>query len=107
MIFYYKLDENKNPVPCSNIEAESQYRDFENYRRVALTEFVDGSSLSTVFLVIDHRHIEEDHPVLFESMYFCDGDDNDQDLRRYCSWREALKGHEAWVKEIGKKVREK
>jgi len=52
--------------------------------------------ISTVFLGSDHGFWEKDKPpVLFETMVF--GGPNQGDQRRYCTWDEAVKGHQEWV----------
>jgi hypothetical protein len=79
---------------------------FENHenRQVAHTKFADGSFLSTVFLGIDHGHGRTDRPVLFESMIFSAAKrfneitareyPEEVDMRRYCTWDEAVAGHQ-------------
>ena len=98
----YGLDENKNPYQITVEEAMEWMdpRNFEKRRLVARTDFADGSHLSTVFLVFDHGFSDEG-PVLFESMYFCKGDDDGM-MKRYKTWKQAVKGHKDWVAEIGK-----
>lgn len=105
---FHKLDENKKPIPCSDIEEwgdlRSTKKKWEKNHRVDLTEFNDGSSVSTVFLGWDHNIYGK--PQWFESMYFNEKDPKtDQTLRRYETWNEAVQGHHDWVKEIGKPLK--
>ena len=86
----YKLV-NKVSVPCGFDDVDAWK--IEN-RLVAKTE-VNGSDISTVFLCIDHGFGGE-CPVLFETMVFGGALDGEQD--RYCTWDEAIAGHEAMVK---------
>ena len=62
-----------------------------------------GSTIDvlTVFLGIDHnfnvlRGKNDDKPILFETMVF--GGKHDQYQERYCTWDEAIAGHERIVK---------
>jgi hypothetical protein len=77
-------------------------------RRVAWTEFEDGSHVSTVFLGLDHSFIDGP-PILFESMTFTgqtrksqvlSGEYHEElDQRRYETWDQAVAGHEELVRE--------
>lgn len=51
-----------------------------NLRRVALTEFGDVASVSTVLLVVDHNWSPDGPPLIFETMRFMDGE-GDQCVR--------------------------
>jgi len=94
---YYKLDENKNPVPCVFDEWEKNIR-HPQYKRVAETT-IDGKWVSTVFLSIDHGFGLTGSPILFETMVF-ENKDTRGDIyqRRYCTHEEAMKGHTEAVK---------
>ena len=84
---YYILDGRK-PVPCNDlIEWSKWYR--EENRRVNFNESND-IRVSTIFLGIDHG-LDEDKPILFETMIF--GGEHDEDMWRYKTWEEAEKGH--------------
>lgn len=65
-------------------------------RRVALTEFDDGSYVSTVFLGLDHSF--DGSKILFETMVF--GGPLHQEMERYRTWEEAEAGHKRWVAAI-------
>jgi len=97
---WYILDENKNPVPANNrFDAERLLLD-NSRRRVALDEIIVEDyaitiTVSTVFLVLDHNHSSKGKPILFESMIF-HGELN-QSMNRYCTWKEAEKGHQKMV----------
>jgi hypothetical protein len=98
-------DLTEDVSPANLAEFTEAFR-FEN-RRVASTEFEDGSLISTVFLCIDHNH-GDGPPILFETMAFSGathrneilGRDVREELetRRYCTWDEAVAGHEAMVR---------
>lgn len=61
-----------------------------DYKRVALTEFPDGTTISTVWLGMDHQW--GDGPMqIFETMVF--GSALDQSQWRYASEEQALRGH--------------
>lgn len=76
-------------------------------RRVAYTEFVDGSHLSTVFLGLDMA-LRASAPLLFETMLFYGegsrpegfGKFDDGLCQRYATWVEAEDGHRAIVEQL-------
>ena len=61
-------------------------------RRVGETH-INDVTVSTVFLGMDHRYGSDGPPVLFETMVF--GGELDQEQEHYCTWDEAVAGHEA------------
>jgi hypothetical protein len=98
---YYKLDENKNPVPCSTYEFTMQQEQFEKFKRVAKTQ-LGPYTVSTVFLSIDHNWGGKGPPVLFETMIWSDKQTDKLGeffnfQTRYCTWEEAIAGHESIV----------
>jgi hypothetical protein len=101
---YYKLDENKKPVPCNSYEFAMQCEQFEKFKRVAKTQ-CGPYVVSTVFLCIDHGFGQSEKPVLFETMIWSDkkADKEGEFFEhqwRYHTWQEAVEGHEAIVKLI-------
>lgn len=103
---FYRLDENKNPVPCSSFEFAMQHEDFETHKRVALTK-LGPYAVSTVFLSIDHSFGGSGKPVLFETMIWSDKTGaqiffNYQS--RYCTWDEAKEGHDVIVQLVEKGI---
>lgn len=98
---YYRLDENKNPVPCEFAEMEESFIHPEK-RLIKKTEFketLNNILVSTVFLSIAHGFDENDLPILFETMTF--GLERYRELypmiRRSSTYQEALELHEASV----------
>lgn len=65
-------------------------------RIVARTHFGDGSYVSTVFLGCDHDFSGAGPPVLWETMVFGPGTE-DEEMDRYSSREAALAGHDAIV----------
>ena len=71
-------------------------------KRVAQDE-ANGYVVSTVFLGLDHSFTANGPPILFETMVFRSEDWHepdpdkrrlaDQDMDRYATWDEAMKGH--------------
>jgi hypothetical protein len=95
---WYKL-EGKIPVPATEEEFGEIFD--EHTRRVGYTELPNGSSVSTVFLGLDHA-FGGNKPVLFESMYFSDSDGmQEEDCERYHTWDEAEEGHRRMVIKYG------
>ncbi len=65
-------------------------------RVVKKTKVSRSVNVSTVFLGIDHNFGNLGNPVLFETMVF--GGDRDSECRRYCTWDEAVVGHDEIVR---------
>ena len=90
----YTLDEHKNVVPVRTMQERlAAYRWYEEpgNRRVAYHETGD-TSVSTVFLIVDHRFDSTiGPPIVFETMVF--GGPMDGLQWRYCTWDEAAQGH--------------
>ena len=61
-------------------------------RSVKYTEFGDSISVSTVFLGLDHSHVKNNGPILFETMVF--GSKYEDYQERYQTYDEAILGHE-------------
>ena len=80
---------------------------FENDedRRVDRTEFPDGTSVSTVFLALDHQ-FGDGPPLLFETMIF-KGKSGESDYCERCStWDEAVEMHKRAVYMVGERYLE-
>ena len=84
---WYKLDEDKKPVPCSSLDLDFDHSN----RRVANDELEDGSRVSTVFLALDHGF--GGPPLFFETMVFSKDSFRDRYCRRYETWEQAEEGH--------------
>lgn len=94
---YYKLVDKK-PVKCT-VEDFGYWASI-NERRVAFTKLNDVN-VSTVFLGLDHQ-FGSGEPILFETCIF--GGDRDQEITRYHTFQEALKGHEEIVKSLTESI---
>lgn len=101
----YILDENHQPVKASTLEWARWHEDFDN-RSVAQT-YTEHYHISTVFLGLDHSWSSEGPPILFETMIFAKNVVSikgggtagiEEDMDRYATWDEALKGHEEMVR---------
>lgn len=94
---FYKLDDDRNPVPCSLEEYGDMCK--EAGSRVVKQETVGAHKVSTVFLGIDHRFSGDSPPIVFETMIFgYDEGDKDQYQERCSTWREAEQMHATAVK---------
>ena len=99
MNFKYYMLKNGEIVPTTDSLEFSKWFENIDERRVDYTEINDNAYVSTVCLGIDHNHWGEGPPVIFESMAFGVGIENEiQD--RYSTLEEAKAGHEKMVKEI-------
>src|SRR5438874_1294771 len=94
---YWKLDDNRKPVPASSDDFVRWAEDFEA-RRVGKT-MIGDVSVSTVFLCYDHGW-GGGAPVLFETLVF--GGPLDGEMERYCTWDEASAGHKLMVERVRK-----
>jgi len=94
---YYILDKDHNPV---KIEDFNQWAtEMQTIKRVGIDEVKD-TTVSTVFLGLDHSFGVTDKPVLFETMTFGSNPDFSEFQWRYDSWDKAVKGHQEIVKQI-------
>ena len=93
---YY--DRKGNPLTMMQWAARFENATKENDpKRVARTEFADGSWVSTVWLGLDHRFGGDGPPIIFETMVFPKDSMGELDSDRYCTEEEALAGHAAMV----------
>jgi len=70
---------------------------FETANRQVAVDEINGVTVSTVFLGIDHSWNDQ-KPKLFETMIF--GGQYDQEQERYCTWHEAEAGHQRWLAKV-------
>jgi len=84
------IEKDGKPVPATSEEFGVW---FERQDRQVARNRVNGRLVSTVFLGIDHS-FRGDVPILYETMIFCDNQDElHQFQRRYATREEALIGH--------------
>ena len=101
---FYRLDENKNAVPCDIDEWGKQRKDmFCTDAKHLGNDIIDGKRISTVWIGLNHNFDEIGEPLLFETMIF-DNDGSFKDIYcdRYSTWKEAEEGHQKaiqWVKD--------
>jgi len=94
----------KNCVPVEEYDLFRWGLFMEKGERLVAQTKIDGLSISTVFLGIDHSGGIEFPPLLFETMIF--GLPIDVKLqKRYCTWKQAEEGHEAIVHNTRKKLK--
>jgi len=97
------LDEKNNPIPAGDTLEYAEW--VKTYDRcVEKTVTPSGYCVSTVFLGMDHQMSWGDAagpPVLWETMVFGPGGTGDDDMNRYISWKEAVRGHWRMVKKFG------
>lgn len=94
MMDYWILDEAHEPHAVPYAEWAQWIRQgFDKTKRVAKTT-VGDANVSTVFLGLDNSW-DGGTPVLFETMVF--GGPYSEDQWRYCTWDEAVAGHERIV----------
>lgn len=93
---YYIL-KDREVVEEPNLEVWSRwmgYSERNNHRTVKLSSN-DKATVSTVFLGTDHGFLADSAPVVFETMVFFQGGEEEEDdlFARYCLWDEAMEGH--------------
>lgn len=87
---------DKKPIRASSVLEWGKFMGDREASRVARTDITKDINVSTVFLGIDHNFTRNGPPILFETMIF--GGKLNQYQERYCTWKEAEKGHEVAVK---------
>lgn len=88
---WYKLDKNRNPIPCVPGEYPTRDTTNESEWRVG-NDMIGDIQVSTVFLSLDHRSVMDvGEPIVFETMIF--GGEHDEYQERYRTWDEAEEGH--------------
>lgn len=92
MTRWYILDDDNNPVP-STITEYVEWEHVNPEKRIVKQEHIgDDIRVSTVFLGLNHSFIDNETPVLWETMIF--GGEHDEYQVRYTSHEAALQGHE-------------
>ena len=69
---------------------------FENNDRRVAVDDINGVRISTVFLGTDHSWLEDEPPLLFETMIF--GGEHDEYQERHTTADEARAGHDRAVR---------
>lgn len=99
---WYKLNEDHSVevLPDGEYPKEDS---FNGPTKHVGNNYIGDQRVSTVFLFFDHglnfgTPEKPSDPVLFESMIF--GGSHDEYQRRYCTYQEALEGHNNLVKAL-------
>lgn len=100
----YILNKDHSVTKCNDTIEWGRWMAAAN--RIVECTIINGMTVSTVFLGIDHNFSNDGAPILFETMIF-DGP-YDQEQWRYHTWNEAQKHHNLICKLIaaGKDLRE-
>ena len=93
---HFTLDDDGNPVPEEDMIKWAKALDNIEERRVGHTIFEDRTTISTVFLGLDHS-VTRHRSLLFETLCKFKGGGDQMD--RYPTWAEALQGHRTYVEE--------
>lgn len=97
----YKLDENKNAIPCSVEEWARQIEEMrKNKTKHVAYESIGHIDISTVWLGLSHQWMPRAKPLIFETMVF-NKSGHDIYCERHSTWQEAEEGHKQaieWVK---------
>lgn len=88
--YYYDMDGK----PISSTAASALLRKIKD-RRVA-RDTVNGLDVSTVLLVMNHQFMDNAPPLIFETMIFGLGEDEEYQVR-YSTKKKALAGHQVAI----------
>ncbi len=104
---YYILDENDKPVLEKDLIAWAKWFE-ENIKRkrVVLTELngPEDIKVSTVFVGLNHN-FGRGEPLLYKTIVF--GGELDNEMDRYATKEQALKGHKRMVNRVILSIKEK
>jgi len=105
-MIWYILNEDKTVTALPNGEYPKLDAFKETIKHVGDTT-ISNQRISTVFLHFDHSinfgtPKEPSDPVLFESMIF--GGKHNEYQRRYCTYDEALEGHNNLIKALEEEI---
>jgi hypothetical protein len=89
----------QHPVPEDNLLKWAKWFE-ESQERIIGRTVIRKTTVSTVFLALDHNFSGKGKPILFETMIF--GDKFDEEQERYSTYFEAQEGHKKWVKKVEK-----
>lgn len=93
---HWMLDGHTPIATADPMEWAKWFEKAGDKRIVCQTQISVGVKVSTVFLGVDHNFLQQGPPILFETMVFSVGL-NEEDTYRYTTWDEALAGHMAVV----------
>lgn len=96
---------NKKWEPITQVERSELMND-QDYKRIARTDDMEWTIVSTVWLWLDHRlgwEEGDNPPIIFETMVFSDHKAIDWEQVRYCTLEEAKAWHKKMC-EYAKKV---
>lgn len=101
---YYKLDKDKNAIPCSLYEWAEQLEEMVNSdNKQVAADTIDGKLISTIWLGLNHNFFYDGDPHIFETMVFTEKYGGQEIYcERYSTWQEAEEGHKhavQWVKD--------
>jgi hypothetical protein len=101
MTTYYILDDQRRVKAAKDVLEWGRWFETTGNRRVALTKFECGVTVSTVFLGMNHRFDDNGPPLLYETMVFELSMEQGDDMQwRYSSWDDAEVGHKATVRRV-------
>lgn len=92
----YILDASGEPEYCDDLMTWGRWMETGD-RIIAKDKPLDGVSVSTVFLGLDHS-FGEGPPILFETMVF--GGEHDGEMERYTSKEAAIEGHKRMLQKV-------
>lgn len=95
---YYILDDDGNPLAVDDVLVWAKWWETHEYQRIVQQDHFGKTTVSTVFLGLDHRYFGDGPPVLWETMVFEGPLDGTQ--QRYTSQQAARYGHAALCDQV-------
>ena len=102
---FYMRDKDGNISTTEDIHEWGEWYEDPDHRRIDKTELDGDIMISTVFLGLNHGFLNDDPPILFETMIF--GGSEDGYCERYSSETEARAGHKRALELVFKMEHEK
>ena len=93
----YAILKNRKVIPVDDVLIWGRWLDENNHLRIVAQETLPNKlRVSTVFLGLNHS-FGEGEPLWFETMVFSAKGYAEEDMDRYTTWNEAIKGHKKMV----------
>jgi hypothetical protein len=101
---FYILDERNQPVASTTLGCAVWLSEGGEERRQLADDHVGGHRVSTIFLLLDHRHLGGGPPLLFETMVFDEHGRMTGEQHRYSTYDDALAGHQTTLRRLTHKA---
>lgn len=100
------LDDDNLPVEETDLHKWAEWFEHAGKKRIVAQDQIGPYFVSTVFLAIDYNYGNRPYPILWETMVFCDGDENDE-TSEFFNRFESRKDAEVWHQNVINKLKER